>query len=268
MIFAVFSLFIIQAFAAPRHDLGIIGGENATLGEFPYIVAVEDCDGMCFVKCGGVLLTESWILTAGHCNKDEFFDDLQAHVGITNVEDPNQQFRHIVKIIVHPKFDKNLKISSHDIAVMKLKTPLILNDRVKVAVLPKPNTNESPGNATVTGWGAIQVEPTKKYPDDLQKAVVPIVEYNDCMAKLKKEVGEDLPEYNNTAVCTGPYSGGIGPCYGDSGSPLVQNDVVIGLVSWGSKPCAFEGALAVYTKVSSFIDWIQENIDEQLSFEN
>ncbi|XP_050504721.1 trypsin-1-like [Diabrotica virgifera virgifera] len=268
MFFAVFSLFIIQAFAAPSHHLGIIDGENATLGEFPYIVAVEDCDGLCFVKCGGVLLTESWILTAGHCNKKEMFDDLQAHVGITNVDDTDHQFRHVVKIIVHPKFDEHASISSHDIAVMKLKTPLILDDRVKVAVLPKPNTDESSGNATVTGWGAIQTDPYKIYPNDLQKAVVPIVEYNDCMAKLKAEVGEDLPEYNNTAVCTGPYTGGIGPCYGDSGSPLIQDDVVVGLVSWGSNPCAFPGALAVYTKVSSFIDWIQKNIDEELTFES
>ena len=54
-------------------------------------------------------------------------------------------------------------------------------------------------------------------------------------------------------------------CRGDSGGPLlIQKEAdmpwyVIGIVSFGSKECG-SGRPAVYTRVSSFITWIQNNL--------
>ncbi|KAL0124391.1 hypothetical protein PUN28_006312 [Cardiocondyla obscurior] len=50
---------------------------------------------------------------------------------------------------------------------------------------------------------------------------------------------------------------GWGTTSGDSGGPLVAEGVQIGIVSFGV-PCA-RGAPDVFTKVSAFTDWIQEN---------
>ena len=51
---------------------------------------------------------------------------------------------------------------------------------------------------------------------------------------------------------------------GDSGGPLVcengDGDLVLhGIVSWGMRPCAQEQYPSVFTRVSYFRDWIEEN---------
>lgn len=57
------------------------------------------------------------------------------------------------------------------------------------------------------------------------------------------------------------------PLQGDSGGPLAQvneNDepVIVGIVSWGMYPCGSVGAPSVYTRVSSFVDWINKKMSE------
>ena len=55
-------------------------------------------------------------------------------------------------------------------------------------------------------------------------------------------------------------------CEGDSGGPLVFTTVVdltyyqVGIVSFGSNKCGI-GKPSTYTKVTSFLDWIKENLE-------
>ena len=63
-------------------------------------------------------------------------------------------------------------------------------------------------------------------------------------------------------VCAGnQITGGVGPCIGDRGGPLVVPDssnddlaVVIGLTSWG---CARANLPGVYTRITPFVGWIR-----------
>ncbi len=45
-------------------------------------------------------------------------------------------------------------------------------------------------------------------------------------------------------------------CYGDSGGPVIGNDRVVGVVSWGSGTCGEDGKPGVYTRVSEHLAWI------------
>lgn len=68
-------------------------------------------------------------------------------------------------------------------------------------------------------------------------------------------------------VCTGPLYSAISTCNGDNGGPLAQvgsnnQTELIGIVSWVIRPCGFPGAPSVYTKVSSFVDFIRENVPD------
>lgn len=42
------------------------------------------------------------------------------------------------------------------------------------------------------------------------------------------------------------------------GGPLLVNGVQVGIVSWSMKPCTIAPYPGVFTAVSSYIDWIQE----------
>lgn len=43
------------------------------------------------------------------------------------------------------------------------------------------------------------------------------------------------------------------------GGPLLVDGIVVGIVSWSIKPCARPPFPGVFTAVSQYIDWIEEN---------
>lgn len=60
-------------------------------------------------------------------------------------------------------------------------------------------------------------------------------------------------------ICAGYAEGGIDSCRGDSGGPLIcvedNKPMLRGVVSWGIG-CARSGQYGVYTRTSSYIDWV------------
>lgn len=48
---------------------------------------------------------------------------------------------------------------------------------------------------------------------------------------------------------------------GDSGGPLARDDLLVGVVSYGTSVCAI-GVPDVYTRVSVFSEWIANNTME------
>lgn len=69
----------------------------------------------------------------------------------------------------------------------------------------------------------------------------------------------------NSQLCVGGESG-RDSCGGDSGGPLMTLIphsylwYLEGIVSFGSTPCGKAGIPGIYTKVSSYLDWIAEKI--------
>ncbi|XP_066584580.1 kallikrein-11-like isoform X2 [Prorops nasuta] len=50
-----------------------------------------------------------------------------------------------------------------------------------------------------------------------------------------------------------------GPCVGDGGDPLTINGKFVGFVSWSRDSCASTEYPTIYTRLSSYVDWIKEN---------
>jgi len=46
-------------------DRQIIGGADAALGQFPWQAYISNVNG--YYLCGGSLILDRWIMTAGHC---------------------------------------------------------------------------------------------------------------------------------------------------------------------------------------------------------
>lgn len=85
---------------------------------------------------------------------------------------------------------------------------------------------------------------------------MPIIPNKVCdAAYARNKVHEDQ------MMCAGYAEGGIDACQGDSGGPMicVENNqpVLRGVVSWGIG-CARVGLYGVYTRTSSYIDWVKQ----------
>ncbi|XP_073712438.1 plasminogen-like [Misgurnus anguillicaudatus] len=148
--------------------------------------------------------------------------------------------------------------SGTDIALLKLKRPAVINDKVSLACLPE-NDYIVPGGTDcfATGWGDTRGTGGEGY---LKEAGLPIIENTICNSSsfLYGSVKEH-------EMCAGNIQGGTDTCQGDSGGPLVcyaQNKFVLqGVTSWGIG-CAKEKKPGVYARVSKFVDWIEQSMKE------
>jgi prostatin (serine protease 8) len=243
----------------------IINGQDAADGQFPYQISYQwGLLGFYQHVCGGSIISPTWILTAGHCVTEvPALGEYKIIAGITGLNENNadKQEINVIDKIVHPNF--NGGVGPNDVALLRLATPLEFNDRVQPISLPAADSEPS-GDTVLSGWGSISTSELPEMPNQLQTADLPLLSLDDCSAAIDAllEPGEENPLSEESNVCTGPLSGGTGACSGDSGGPLAQDDTVIGIVSWGFTPCGSEGAPSVYTKVSNFIDFINENVSD------
>lgn len=94
--------------------------------------------------------------------------------------------------------------------------------------------------------------------------MIPVISNDECKqdyANFRTTV------IDNRVLCAGYTQGGTDACQGDSGGPLMWakvdgNNIIfylIGVVSYGYK-CAEAGYPGVYTRITSFTDWIQYNL--------
>lgn len=77
--------------------------------------------------------------------------------------------------------------------------------------------------------------------------------------KCAKTYGDLIPGL----MCTVAVTGKDNICEGDSGGPLVLEDngshILVGIVSFGSSSSCENGSPGAFTRVSSYLDWIQMN---------
>ena len=103
------------------------------------------------------------------------------------------------------------------------------------------------------------LEYAHKLADWLQVMEVPIYNRTHCEQDYGMIIDDGM-------FCAGYDSGLMDACHGDSGGPGTGYDEneskprLLGIVSWGIR-CAFPFKPGVYVKVSHFISWINETIE-------
>nr|ACO10347.1 Anionic trypsin-1 precursor [Caligus rogercresseyi] len=223
----------------------IVGGEEVEPNSIPYQISFQRArDGFAF--CGGSILDETTVITAAHCCDRQQADKVQIVAGEHDLKTSSgdEQLRKVTKIIMHE--DYFTKGTNNDICLLKLESPLEMNDKVKPVTLPEEN--ETPkGKVVVSGWGTLYsngpVSPT------LRSVQLNIRSFDLCNLVYTGKLDE-------TMICAAAL--GKDSCQGDSGGPLMQNDTLVGVVSWGIG-CAIPIFPGVYAKTSVFIDWINKN---------
>jgi trypsin len=228
----------------------IIGGEETTTDENPFVVALTTPDGFQF--CGGTIVAPTKVVTAAHCTESSAPADVKVVAGRTVLSSGEGTVAGVTDIWIHPEWDS--AALTNDASVLTLDTPLT---QAPLALASPADTDlyAAGANSTVYGWGVTE---SGSPSDHLRKVDLPVVADDAC--------GASYPDEFNAAsmACAGLAEGGKDSCQGDSGGPLsgVAADgtrKLIGIVSWG-QGCAEANFYGVYGRVSAFHDLIAAQI--------
>lgn len=223
----------------------------------PYIVSLQQITptGERVHFCAGTIINEHWILTAAHCLPSrEIVQNSIIVAGCHELYQCNKsasQRRTIDNYVVHNLYTGG--IAPYDIALIYTKKPFAWTKSVQKVKMPKEDSIPS-GRGVLFGWGNISTTRVPWFPTRLQRENMPIIDLELC-EKVLGPMGYSL---HDTNICTGPLTGGKSICNSDSGGPLIQDGVIVGIVSWGKMPCGQVNAPSVYVRVSAFLDWINE----------
>jgi len=208
-----------------RTGLRIVGGQDAELGQFPWLVNLgyqQAGQGQTVFKCGGTLIGPRHVITAAHCVTDlpRGFQPSKIRVGEHDLDkeqdcedcEPPQDIN-IDKITFHPSYSSP-EAFQNDIAVIRLSNNVTMNDLVHPICLPVHDDKDNyidvgRSGATntfteVAGWGATTI--TGRRPATvLQYLTVNVTDSGSC-TEVYAERGGIL---GDKQICAGGEKGKV-----------------------------------------------------------
>ncbi|KAF4141117.1 Trypsin [Phytophthora infestans] len=139
----------------------------------------------------------------------------------------------------HPLYNNDNHL--YDIGLLKLETT---STQKTASLCATDGSDNRVGTmATALGWGLTE---DRKSSLTLKEVDVRIISNAECNKGYRNRITEGM-------ICAG-NGNGKDSCSGDSGGPLLANDVLVGVVSWGGKCGARAGVCTRLTYVMDVID--------------
>jgi len=256
---AMLSILVLCCVLAHAHGRSsyIVGGQDATLGAWPWQASLQSFGQH---SCGAALISDRWLVTAAHCVAEARTSLYRIVLGMHDRKRQGQgspkQYS-LVKIIRHPNFQTNNSPGGfpNDIALMQTSSPVNVKSQYisTVALAEQGQDFLDNKDCYITGWG--KMGNRKPMADVLQQAHVNVYSNAECDKKHSAHKVQD------SHICVG-VQGKSGGCQGDSGGPLVcrvgGDYLLAGVTSWGRADCSVQYP-TVYTRMSEYRDWIEEN---------
>lgn len=202
--------------------------------------------GLSTITLWYVLLTISSLRRLGaHFRKDE-------HGSVGTEQDID-----VAEIFTHENYHSPMTYS-HDIALLRLKTPAKLGKGVGLVCMPDSKLplpiDDMNKKCWITGWGRLASGGAS--PDKLMQVDVPLVSKARCLKGYPGQIHDSM-------LCAGLDQGGVDACQGDSGGPLVCEYngkwYLEGATSWGYG-CAAPNKYGVYAKVRYLSSWVKSKM--------
>jgi len=250
-----------------RQSQRVIGGAAAKPNEFSFMVSLRHKGSH---TCGGSIVTNTYVLTAAHCTAKKDAEDFSvaagAHNYLSGYHSPWMQVIDVIEKFEYPRDPQREK--AHDVALVRLKSPIEFNDVVGPICMPH-NLPKNMNNQKITimGWGIVDMEETTSE-SELQKGKAHIVDPATCYSIMASDLDIQQPH----KLC---YFGSnsSSTCMGDSGSPLVWVDpetnryTQLALVSHHIVRCvSLNPPVGAY--VPYYMDWIKEHVDGPVCVKN
>lgn len=163
-------------------------------------------------------------------------------------------------MVLHPHF-QNQSDWDNDLALIQLKEPVVISDKVTPIPLPERGqdlADGAQGSGVIAGWGWGVYQNLAL---SLKHLIVPLANGSAC--KAEHEQNQFMPAVDDNMFCTGSTSRfQENVCFGDAGGALAVRDAqtgdvyAAGILSF-DKACSMH-KYAVYMKLSSYLPWIHK----------
>lgn len=235
----------------------ILGGIESKNGDWPWIAALlntHERDMYQAQFCSGVLIDNTWVLTAAHCVNGMSSNEIEVAVGVFDLTNFSGNRVSVRNIRIHPQY--NTVNDNNDIALLQLNQP---SNGQTIPLFTGESIENIPPSLlgkmlTALGWGMADDSSYWYYPEKLRQVDLPVVADNYC--------NEIYPSpLIASQICAGYYEG-KDVCNGDSGGPVIAEIdgtwVHVGLVSLGTPCDTYGGWYGIYTRTSAYIEFIKQ----------